>query len=62
MRYASYKTRNVKRMENSVQLIACEKCGEMRRAHHLCEACGSYKGRQVLNMKSGDDKVTKIQA
>lgn len=49
-------------MLNAVQLTVCEKCGEKRRAHHLCEACGVYRGRQVLKVKSVDDKITKIQA
>ncbi|MDP4008166.1 MAG: 50S ribosomal protein L32 [Candidatus Peregrinibacteria bacterium] len=61
-RYASFKTRNITRMLNAVQLTVCEKCGEKRRAHHLCEACGVYRGRQVLKVKSVDDKITKIQA
>lgn len=62
MRYASYKTRNVTRMQNELHLTECEKCGAMKRVHHLCSACGTYKGRPVLKVKSADDKVTKIQA
>ncbi|WP_243544120.1 50S ribosomal protein L32 [Pseudodesulfovibrio tunisiensis] len=29
-------------------VIYCE-CGEPTLPHRVCEACGSYKGRQVLN-------------
>ena len=61
-RYASFKSKSIKHLMDLVQLVDCEKCGEKRRAHHLCEACGTYKGRQVIKMKSGHDKVTKIQA
>ncbi len=26
----------------------CANCGEMKRPHHMCDACGHYKGRAVL--------------
>ncbi|MCP4426262.1 MAG: 50S ribosomal protein L32 [Chloroflexi bacterium] len=29
-------------------LVACPECGEMRRTHHVCLNCGSYRGRKVL--------------
>jgi large subunit ribosomal protein L32 len=29
-------------------LVACPECGEMRRPHRVCPACGMYRGRQVL--------------
>jgi large subunit ribosomal protein L32 len=29
-------------------LVKCPNCGEMRRAHHMCLACRTYKGRQIL--------------
>lgn len=30
----------------------CPNCGELKRPHHVCEACGSYKGREI--MEPGD--------
>ena len=30
-----------------VGLIECPTCGEQKRPHHLCDACGYYDGRQV---------------
>jgi large subunit ribosomal protein L32 len=30
-----------------VGLIECPNCGEQKRPHHLCDACGYYDGRQV---------------
>ena len=30
------------------QIEKCPKCGEYKRAHRLCAACGYYNGRQVV--------------
>jgi len=30
----------------------CPSCGELKRPHHVCTACGQYKGREVL--EAGD--------
>jgi large subunit ribosomal protein L32 len=26
----------------------CPNCGEMKRPHHICSACGHYDGREVV--------------
>ncbi len=31
-----------------VNLQECPSCGELKRSHHVCGACGHYNGRQVL--------------
>ncbi|MBT6068659.1 50S ribosomal protein L32 [Candidatus Peregrinibacteria bacterium] len=61
-RYAAFKKKATNRLENAVSLAVCATCGAKRLAHHLCEECGTYKGRQVLKTKSADDKVTTIKA
>ena len=38
-------------------LTACPKCGELKRAHRVCKACGFYNGRDVLKLE--DDKKKK---
>lgn len=32
------------------QLMTCPQCGEKKRTHFVCPNCGTYKGRQVLDM------------
>ena len=28
----------------------CPNCGELKRPHHVCGACGHYDGREVVSM------------
>jgi large subunit ribosomal protein L32 len=30
----------------------CPNCGELKRPHHLCEACGYYDGREVVTQRA----------
>ncbi|BCJ85142.1 50S ribosomal protein L32 [Effusibacillus dendaii] len=30
-------------------MIACPQCGEMKLSHRICNNCGYYKGRAVVN-------------
>jgi len=30
----------------------CQNCGEAIRPHHLCEKCGHYNGRKVLEVSN----------
>jgi len=32
----------------------CPKCEEKKLPHRACPSCGYYKGRQVVEVKSGD--------
>jgi len=34
------------------QLVACPQCHEMMLPHHVCPNCGSYKGTEVIEIKS----------
>lgn len=36
---------------NPVGLIACPHCGALVRPHHVCRACGYYKGKDILHLK-----------
>ncbi len=35
----------------SINLVACSNCGEMRLPHRVCPNCGHYKGREVIEVK-----------
>jgi len=37
-------------------LTACSKCGKLILPHHVCQYCGYYKGREVINVM---EKLTK---
>lgn len=28
-------------------MSACSNCGELKRSHHVCPACGQYNGKDV---------------
>ena len=30
--------------------VECPNCGELKRPHHVCAACGYYKGREVVEV------------
>ena len=37
-------------------LNKCSQCGKAAKPHMVCPHCGYYKGRQVIDMKSLDEK------
>lgn len=43
--------RNMRRAHDALKmtnLVECPNCGELKRPHHLCQACGYYDGREVI--------------
>jgi len=32
-------------------LVRCRNCRSMKRAHHVCPNCGTYRGRQVIEIE-----------
>jgi large subunit ribosomal protein L32 len=31
-------------------MVTCPRCGSQMRAHYVCKNCGTYKGRQVIEL------------
>jgi len=51
----SQSRRNMRRSHDALQSAAwaeCPNCGEQKRPHHVCDACGYYDGRQVAEAES----------
>jgi large subunit ribosomal protein L32 len=43
--------RNMRRAHHALTVpssVECSNCGEMKRPHHICGACGHYDGREVV--------------
>ncbi len=32
--------------------VECSNCGELMRPHHVCEHCGQYRGREVVEIET----------
>jgi len=30
----------------------CPNCGELKRPHNLCNACGHYNGREIISVEA----------
>lgn len=43
--------RNMRRAHDALSASVygeCPECGELKRPHHVCAACGYYDGREVI--------------
>jgi large subunit ribosomal protein L32 len=50
-RKTSPSRRNMRRSHHALSPDAhaeCANCGELKRPHHVCAACGHYDGREVV--------------
>ena len=45
----------------STVLVNCEKCGAQIVPHQVCSTCGTYKGREVVNMEANTDTKKEIK-
>ena len=40
----------------AVNAIECPNCGEFKLAHHVCNSCGYYDGKEIIDKtESGED-------
>lgn len=37
------------KLKSAVQVHACANCGAAVQPHHVCPACGHYKGKKVIS-------------
>ena len=45
--------RNMRRAHDALKAssaVECPECGELKRPHHVCSACGHYREREVVAM------------
>lgn len=45
--------RDMRRSHHALSAAAhgeCPNCGELKRPHHVCGACGHYDGREVVDI------------
>lgn len=53
-RKVSKSRRNMRRSHHALKpasYMECPNCGELKRPHHICESCGHYKEREVVEME-----------
>lgn len=36
----------------TINVTECANCGEMKRSHHMCQGCGHYDGREVVEIEA----------
>lgn len=34
----------------AMNLVACKNCNAMKTPHHICDACGFYRGKKVVDI------------
>lgn len=54
MRHSTWQTLSMKQLANRTNVVKCSNCGADKLSHRVCPACGYYKGRQVMTIKSSD--------
>lgn len=50
--------RNMRRAHDALgaaSYVECDSCGELKRPHHVCGACGQYGGREVVAQTVDED-------
>lgn len=45
----------------TMTLTKCPKCGQQVRPHVACDFCGTYKGKEIIKVKSKVKKTAKTK-
>jgi large subunit ribosomal protein L32 len=53
-RHSTRQTLTMKKLARVTNITKCNNCGADKLSHRVCPACGYYKGRQVMTIKSKD--------
>jgi len=62
-RHATWESQLANYWENKTQAVKCSDCEKPKLAHHICQECGSYKGRKIINKdKASDAKIKVVKA
>ncbi len=56
-RHAAWQRVAMKKLSQQTTLTTCNHCGAVKRSHHVCDACGYYRGTQVKTIKASKDTI-----
>jgi large subunit ribosomal protein L32 len=42
--------------------ISCPNCGDLVLPLHVCPACGTYKGKEVIEIKAEEDSSEEVES
>ena len=56
-RHAAWQRIATNKLNQQTTLTRCTHCGAIKRAHHVCDACGYYRGKQVKTVKASKESV-----
>ncbi len=51
----SQSRKNMRRSHHALSassVMECKNCGEIKRPHHVCDACGFYDGKEMVKKDS----------
>ncbi len=40
---------------NEIISMECPNCGEFKRPHHICNSCGYYDGKEIINKTEAEE-------
>jgi len=56
---AKVKSRRGTQALKTAKAVICEKCGSLKIPHSVCKVCGTYKGREVIDLEKRQKRKEK---